>query len=327
MHKIPHVALGKIQNRHVCRLFFPAMYSPDTSPALSPDILLTLYNRYLRPTVIEVLGGHAVHWPPDYDSAQRQARDLQGRLTFSTVDVPAARLDDFSSLLLDKLNQRSQFKDAFFGHELRGTKGQTAHDPFDEQERSDAMDEFFDFLKMEAIEDGEWWVDIGLEIAKQGSVLQWLESGHRELLTSCLPLLTEAQINRIKRPSQRFQVDAAATLYDLAGFRFETKSSGRLDQVKYINVYTTDKTVTYQLHSGLYRRRGCEDLLPKKIERLLADLSSMSRTFGACAKERQEGSARVELRVPLARSLHVLSSFPQSLMNQTLVEVPHADWW
>ena len=71
------------------------------------------------------------------------------------MDVPAARLGDFSSLLLDKLNQHSQFKDAFFGHELRDTKGQTAHNPFDEQERSYTMDKFFDFLNMEAIQDSE----------------------------------------------------------------------------------------------------------------------------------------------------------------------------
>ena len=189
------------------------------------------------------------------------------------------------------------------------------------------MDDFFHFLAMDKIIPGKWWVDVGLEIAKPGSVLQWLEAGHRGLVAACLPSLTEAQVNRIKRPSQRFQVDAAATLYDLAGFRFDTRSNGRLDQVKYMNVYTTDKTVTYQLHDGLFRRRGCEDLLPTKIERLLKDLGDISRTFGACAKEQQDGSARIELRVPLERTLHVLEDFPQQLVNTTLIEVPSQDWW
>ena len=94
-----------------------------------------------------------------------------------------------------------------------------------------------------------------------------------------------------------------------------------------MNVYTTDKTVTYQLHDGLFRRRGCEDLLPTKIERLLKDLGDISRTFGACAKEQQDGSARIELRVPLERTLHVLEDFPQQLVNTTLIEVPSQDWW
>ncbi|KAG2366150.1 hypothetical protein BDR07DRAFT_1480390 [Suillus spraguei] len=56
MHKIPNFPLGKVQQQHVVRIFFPRLYNADWPVGqLPPDKLALIYDRCLRPTMMEVV--------------------------------------------------------------------------------------------------------------------------------------------------------------------------------------------------------------------------------------------------------------------------------
>ncbi|KAG1744244.1 hypothetical protein EDB19DRAFT_1827125 [Suillus lakei] len=91
MHKIPNVPLGKVQQRHVIRIFLPQLYSAGSVVLMSQEDLALIYDHCLHPTLAEVL------------------------LEFA---------DQVAATLLAKLQeQKPAFRDTYFVHELRGTKG------------------------------------------------------------------------------------------------------------------------------------------------------------------------------------------------------------
>ncbi|KAI9442772.1 hypothetical protein H4582DRAFT_2055158 [Lactarius indigo] len=96
------------------------------------------------------------------------------------------------------------------------------------------------------------------------------------------------------------------------GLPLRTWPFGGRNDINYINVYTTDKCPTYQLHQGIWRRRRCKELFPKMLEKLVDQLEKMSETYKACAgsmgQKPQEGCARLEFRVPLVLAQDALRS-------------------
>lgn len=140
MHKIPNFALGKVAGRQVTRVFFPALYEPNTSPAISQAIFAAIYDDCLRPTVQSVLPDHQTHWPVSYELAMRQARGVSAKLHHSSIDVPPGQLDDFATIFLEKLDRVPSLQNAFFLHEFRGLKGGSVHQADNPQERVKALD-------------------------------------------------------------------------------------------------------------------------------------------------------------------------------------------
>ncbi|KAG1838781.1 hypothetical protein F4604DRAFT_1600041 [Suillus subluteus] len=170
MHKIPNVPLGKVQQRHVVRIFFPRLYNQDSSiNQLAQDKLALIYDRCLRPTMIEVVPESRDKWPTTYAAAYTQSRSRTGSLAFSSTDIPWYRLQEVAPTLLAKLADLGPaFKDAYFGHELRGTKGATIHNGRDEDERHLAMDDLFEHVNVDSLNAEQWHVDVALTISVPG---------------------------------------------------------------------------------------------------------------------------------------------------------------
>ena len=281
---------------------------------------------------MEVIPAQASHWPVSYEAALLQAKDRRGRLHLGTVAVQPWNLVQFCNALRTQLNSIDEFKDSLFCHELRGLKGGTAHEEDDEgRNPEEAFNTFFDSIDMERIDEGNWMVDVGLEIHDPGRVVQWSKSAHRAILTYLLPSLDPDQARKLHKSTKAFHLDNVAHLDDFAGFRCEPETRGHADQVEYINVYTTDKCPTYQLHSGIWRRRSCQDLLPKDLDRLLKDLNNMSKTYKACSgsggDDPQEGCARLEIRVPLRNADGALRDVPRDTLREWTFSVPAYLWW
>ncbi|KAI0362849.1 hypothetical protein BV20DRAFT_919007, partial [Pilatotrama ljubarskyi] len=119
-------------------------------------------------------------------------------------------------------------------------------------------------------------------------------------------------------------------LFDLAGFRCTPGSRGERDKVVHVNVYTTDKTVTYQLHNGSFSPHRVSSLYPGNIRRLLEDMNTIATTFSQCggsAGTVQDGTARFELRVNLDQALEAITSFPDELIRRSAVCIPSPIWW
>jgi hypothetical protein len=321
-----------VEHRHITRIFFPRLYNQkDPQAKLSAEHLAQLYNECIRPAVLEVIPSQASHWPINYSSAFQQAKDTRGRLHLGSIAVPAVHLVRFCDALRAHLESIDSFKQSFFCHELRGLKGGTAHtEDKDGRNTEEAFDTFFDNIDMSRIDDDNWNVDVALEIHDPGRVVQWSRSAHSEMLKYILPKLDSSQINRLQQRNT-FHLDHVAQLDDFAGFRCEPGLWGTQNGVNYINVYTTDKCPTYQLHTGIWRRRTCKDLLPKTLDKLLEDLVKMSKTYKSCTGSQgelpQEGCARLEIRVPLALAQSALCNPPQEHLRRWVFSIPTNLWW
>jgi hypothetical protein len=172
MHKIPNVPLGKVQQRHVVRILFPRLYSADGAALVSQKDLALIYDHCLRPTLAEVLPEFADRAPTSYAAAYMQSRTRSGGLAFNTLDVPWNRLEEIAATLLAKLQeQKLAFRDAYFVHELRGTKGGTIHDGEKDWERQMAFQDMFEHVDVDNLNPREWLVDVALTIGVEEHVV------------------------------------------------------------------------------------------------------------------------------------------------------------
>ncbi|KAI9069501.1 hypothetical protein FKP32DRAFT_1559596, partial [Trametes sanguinea] len=260
-------------------------------------------------------------------------RDPRGRYHFGSVDIPNDTLEDFARVLHDNLEDHPRLGDFRFMIELRGTKGMFSF-PFEDLEaRRNMFNSMIEHLDLEAEKtDGNldnWYCDVGMEVSRPHHVVQWLSAAHHRLLAHALPSRTEEQITRLKGGSN-VSVDLSGHLFDFAGFRATPASQGRVDRVSYVNVYTTDKAVTYQLHKGAFSPHRGSQLFPGTLPRLLKDMDVIARTFSQCAGVNgatQDGTARYEVRVSIQNALVALKTFPEDLLRHSAVCVPSSVWW
>ena len=324
------MALGKVERRHITRVFFPHLYEKGKSSAISTELRSHIYDKCLRQAAIEVNPLDQSRWPITYASAMELYRDDKGLFHFSTIDFPPRLLQPFAVRLLELFQMHEELKDAFFVHELRGTKGATQHDPKDVAQRRVALEDLFHAFDTSQFTASQWVVDVAREIRYKGHVLQWLTKSHRRVLEFLLPSAAE-KISDVLNSSTQYHCDLSAQIGDIGGFRSQPGSRGAADRVAYINIYTTDKSATYQLHNGLFRRRKPWHLFPDKIGTLVEDMAKMAETFRTCGGDQTvdglEGNARLEVRVPLDLAEHTLVDIPDDLIQQSLVAFDCPTFW
>jgi hypothetical protein len=288
-----------------------------------------LYDLCIRPAVQEAIPSQLSHWPVNHKAAMTLARDKSGHFHFGSLGIPPISLVAYCDALIRHLDALPGFENAFFGHELRGLKGGTAHTD-EGRHPEEAFDTFFEHMDVDRIDQDNWFVDVGLEIYDPDMVVHWSKHAHSAILGYIMPSLDDAQLRAMQR-RPTFRLDNACHLDDFAGFRFDPGQFGRLHDVTYINVYTTDKCPTYQLHAGIWSRRRCEDLFPKKLDKLIEELDTMSKTYKTCAgsmgNSPQEGCARLEIRVPLRRAQEALRNIPQDTITGWTYSVAPIIWW
>jgi hypothetical protein len=332
LHKIPNIGLGKVRRRHITRIFFPMMYQEGASAAISQQTLGVIYNQCVRPAVLRTNPVDQSHWPINYAAAAILNRDRHGRLHFPSVDISANFLNDFAVHLLDLFDQHNDLRNAFFVHELRGTKGESQHDPQYRWECRDALDDIMEFVDLGRLDHTEWIIDVAFEIRHAGHVVQWLTTAHRGLLKYALPSANDAQISAVLKSAKQFRLDRSAQLEDLAGCRVTPGIRGRPDGVVYVNIYTTDKSATYQLHHGVFSHHQAWELFPAAIAKLMKEVERIGDVFLACGGDEDgenglEGCARFELRVPLQKANDVLTDISDELVQDSVVSYTSQLWW
>ncbi|TFK78117.1 hypothetical protein K466DRAFT_467591, partial [Polyporus arcularius HHB13444] len=103
---------------------------------------------------------------------------------------------------------------------------------------------------------------------------------------------------------------------------------GHTDKVSHVNVYTTDKAVTYQLHHGSFSAHSPTDLYPQKIGNLVKDVDKMAMMFFDCTQGSvQDGAARFEVRVQVWRAHEALPEFDEEDLRNCIVCLPSQVWW
>lgn len=141
---------------------------------------------------------------------------------------------------------------------------------------------------------------------------------------------SEELISDILKSPTQYHCDISAQLWELGGFRASPGSCGKVDQVSYINVYTTEKSATYQLHNGIFRRRKPWHLFPSSISQLIKDKKCIGDTFCACAGDGTdglEGNARMEIRVPLSLADAVLVDLPYKVVEAAVASFSCDTFW
>ncbi|KAI6010446.1 hypothetical protein BKA83DRAFT_120059 [Pisolithus microcarpus] len=250
----------------------------------------------------------------------------------------------FQNCISNQVQQlRPYFRDAYFAHELRGWKAATVHNLEEDAdggnhhrdnqpyERVNALDDLTGVLHMPSINPDQWLIDVGLEFGNPGHVVTWRRYGHPAIGRHLLPDHNDpaAAMER----SRQYYVDYHMHLKDIAGFRW---TPGRhSDVIKYVQAYTTEKAISYQLHDGIFRPRKPSELLSDRLtERLLDDLDKQAGILFTCTGngdmwggEPQDGCARLEVRVPLNHAQDILTQIPRRLINDTMVQIPSRNWW
>ena len=260
-------------------------------------------------------------------------RDQLGRIHEGSLDIPSNLLFELAPAYLRRLaDLKPYFKDAYFIHEFRGWKGATVHDPFDNQDRQAAMHKITDILALDQLDQSQWHIDIGLEFGIPDHVVTWSHAGHYTLLSHCLPSLDMDQIHHLM--DKTAQIDHMMHLNDLTGFRCTPGHKGRDDQVSYIQAYSTEKAMSYQLHNGLFAEVDPRALLSKtNLKDLLNKVERMSAVLFECTADgqdhncAQEGTARVEIRVQLSEALTSFARYPGGILENCLVAIPAKFWW
>lgn len=266
----------------------------------------------------------------NYTLAFDQYRDSRGELHFSTLDIAPALVRPFCDQLLLNMEAYAQFEDAFFFHEWRGLKGATIHDPQDPDACNSALLHITRHIDFHSLHLEDWHVDVGIEISTPGHVLQWLNQAHSDIIAYLLPSASPQHIQRLLN-SSNYHNDTAAHMYALAGFRATVHSLGTDDHVSYINVYTTDKSSTYQLHTGAFKRHFPSNLMPRAINRLSKDIDLTLNLFhtlaGLDTNDPQPGNIRAEARIQLTHAADYMRSFPVDPLFNSFVCIPALEWW
>lgn len=322
---------AKVGSRGTCNIAFPALYGSTRRGVIARPLCVIFYEQVLRPVLLEVDLDHIGHWPPSYHAAEELKRGKNGQYHFGSVPLPVHCLEGVVRGMKAKMEEIPSFKGAFYIHDLRGVKGESIHNPGSAPERKHALNETCAYLAMTRVPRDQFFIDVGLEIRRPGHVVQWDGSAHAALLREVLPNTTPEQVDLLLGNHACLR-DPNALLSDFAGLRIAPASRNIGDDVVYINIYTTDKTVHYQLHHGVFQKHKCEDLLPHRISHVMDDVDRWTKCLYDCMggddnHEEQVGAARCELRVPMSKYETVLLGMEEDVVNRVVAAIPARTWW
>ncbi|KAG1770786.1 hypothetical protein EV702DRAFT_1202257 [Suillus placidus] len=162
----------------------------------------------------------------------------------------------YDNCLRPTLAEEPAFWDAYFIHELRGTKGGTIHDGEKDWERQMAFQDMFEHVDVDNLNPREWLVDVALTIGVEEHVVTWRESCHQDLLRHLMPLACPRKVAVLTRNKKKFHFDRTLQIKELAGLRVTTANFTESDGVTYVQAYCTEKNVTYQLNPEVPENQG-----------------------------------------------------------------------
>jgi hypothetical protein len=305
-------------------MFFPKLVDKDRpSLHLTGEELEKLYNDAVRP-VAEQLFPEAIHdWPASFQAAQfRDRKDTTG-FSNSAILIPKDRADRFGNLLKDRINSTEHLKWArlfFWGTEIRGVKDTSCH-PMDAHpdEKARMLGHVTRLVNTNMA--GTWYVDVGLEFILRDRALLWSTHAHSNILVEALGI-ERRDADAIVNNHRRYSQDISTHLTTLSGFRAELKEESDSSPA-YIQVYTTDKTQTYNPQNGKYGKT----LTPKvALQNPPSWCQSLLNLYHDAALK-TDVVARIEVRCPLAFVEDCLVSFRREVIYDSLICYRREIWW
>lgn len=312
------------------RVLIPDLHDDTRSQFLSQEELKIFYEKGLRPAIQRLQIDNAAEWPPTYGSEMFRARGANGQLSFQTKVLPAWCLSVLGNYIRDALtgNGCSWGTGLVFLHQIRGVKHSTSHSCTGVA-AVQALEVFLmdnDLPITLRDKTSNWWLDVGIEIAsKDQHCLAFRTDSHCYFVQEILEI-DEDRAKRITTPgSSKYTRDMTSHLTQVSGCRIApgVRSRGQYGVV-YMQLYTTDKSITYRIdgyHHGKFIT--AESILKGKATRYIDDLYKLYLN----ATETSHSLARVEVRVPIRFGCTVLPTLYQEMLENSLVVFPREEWW
>lgn len=252
LHKIPNAAYVKIEQRHIARLFFPALYTP--AMASSPDarkvpkaVLEEMFD-IMRESICNLQPAEEGHWPPNYDTEMtRQTKVGKVPPGSSTYIIAEHLLGSWSKDVLRKVRARLWGSGAFWLDQFRGLRAANVTEGCD---LPDNVDDLFERLNLRTVpgmlDYDQWRFDFATELRWDNRVLLWRKDAVPFIMGKLL-LLSDADAEVVGETTA-FHWDTAAQINEVGGFRYlppvrDQDRSG----IHYVQAYCTEKTLTYQV--------------------------------------------------------------------------------
>jgi len=333
LHRIPNVEFASWGERNSVRLFFPGLYNEERHPAssLTQDEQRIVYNDGLCPAMHDLMEHAANDWPPTYADELFRAKKRNGSYSFTKKGVPSFLLPELGNLIRFHLEDTGHAWGGSmrFLSQIRGTKHITQH-ALDGGHARTTIRELLDDMKLPSqTTDGgdQWYIDVGVEFSStQGDCLQWRTDQHTCIVEHALEINRTDAVRVTKLGSSEYERDIVAHLTEISGCRITTgnRSQGPC-RVRYLQLYPTDKALTYSPENGHYGKyMTVDDALAKAQP---PAFTTRLRGLYINAMRENASHCRIELRVPLAHAETVLLNFPPNLLERSIVAFPRKVWW
>ncbi|KAG8736723.1 hypothetical protein FRC10_009032 [Ceratobasidium sp. 414] len=285
-HRIPNGRFLEMEPQALIRIFFPRLdHAAGASNCLNEGNLRLLYDGAVYPAAIDKLPRELTgNWPGVWDDEMFRAggngeAGARGRQVQHTGrDVHSAYLNDFVARMRELVEAKEELEWArsfFFVVEMRGlkTKDGSMHTPPDpeaaavdadgeldaESPRVRAVDQMLSSFNTGEFQDDDWFIDLGLNFQVPSPLggfvcpLPVVEA-HAAILAHVLGADMETCVRWVQGHGDYYQRDELAQLKALAGFRF-TNPNPELTGVCYVQLYTSDKSLIYNLNLAKHAKR------------------------------------------------------------------------
>jgi hypothetical protein len=328
---VPNLCLAKWDVHNILRVFIPGLYNRHTrSPFLSQEDHTTFYEQGLLLAVKELCGDRAAEWPATYTDEMYRARGRNGTLSFQTKMIPDWKVGDLGTTIRSKLGDAGipWARGIVFLHQIRGVKDSTIHSVDDVS----AEQAFTEFLRNEHLDEnailtgGSWWIDVGIQVTSTTqNCLAWRTDSHGQIVQQIFDIDLQNAVRMTSIGSSQYTRDMTSHLPQVSGCRIEPGVRGRGPfEVTYLQLYTTDKCVTYRQDQGHYSKYiTCGDIIKGKASVFINGLYTAYRN----AIDNNYSQARMEVRVPIHFATEVLLELDGNIICQGLVSFSPMEWW
>ncbi|KAG8722659.1 hypothetical protein FRC08_014404 [Ceratobasidium sp. 394] len=363
-HMVPNMRFIEMEPRAIIRAFFPlASRNSNQNNCLNEGQMRELYDLAVRPAATETLP-HELHfnWPATYDDEKFRAENSgragagdagEGRVGGRTAqqsgrDIHVEYLNAWVARIRDLVNGSPHLgwaRSFFFVVEMRGLKNNEVSIHAAEEEpavddagvvdeeapRVQAVDGVLEYFNTNEFAPGCWFLDIATNVAVSDDLNTPLcafasTRMHAEILNRFLSEDMEQCERWVAGHGGYYQRDEVAHLQDVAGFRF-TNPNWDENGVHYIQVYTSEKSVTYNLDSPNKAKRTSPFKLLNDWDRARkSHFLPLSKAYRDSSKTHSV-VLRIESRVDFIYVARVHLLIPEDMLQGWLYCIDNIVFW
>ncbi|KAG8711487.1 hypothetical protein FRC08_015830 [Ceratobasidium sp. 394] len=352
LHKIPNARFFEMEPQALVRVCFPLLEpGPGKSNCVPEGKLKLLYDHAVREAALDTLPEElTATWPAEWDDERfRAAGNGRGRPVQHTGrDVHSAYLNRFVARmrqLVDAKEELAWARSFVFLLEMRGlkTRDGSMHAPPEpdsvvrdgfvdaDNPRVRAVEQILSAFHTADFEPGCWFIDLGLNFkvpSPHGGYdcpLPAVEA-HASILAHILGADMATCIDWVRGRGGHYQRDELAQLKAVGGFRFVNPDAAETG-IHYIQLYTSDKSITYNLNLAHKARRITTRQVLDDWDKVRKDHFQPILAALENASAAHDMSSRIEVRIDTDQFPFAQQRVPDELARGWHFAVPPKRWW